>query len=100
MAKNIKTVSLAQKLDHKIYGPFEILDIISPMAGCFCLANTWKIHPVFHVSLIVLFVKGNRDVDLNAILKISDPIENAPEYEVDTVMASTEKDGKVLYLVK
>jgi hypothetical protein len=30
--KNIKTRPLAQKLDHKMYAPFEILDIISPMA--------------------------------------------------------------------
>jgi hypothetical protein len=64
------------------------------------LPKTWKIHPVFHVSLIEPFVKGNRDVDLNAILKSSNPIENTPEYEVDKVMGSTEKDRRVLYLVK
>jgi hypothetical protein len=33
-------------------------------------------------------------------VKTSDPIENAPEYDVDKVMGSTEKDGKILYLVK
>jgi hypothetical protein len=66
----------------------------------FAFPKRWKIHPVFHVSLIEPFVKGNRDVDLNAILKTSDPIENAPEYDVDKVIGSTEKDGKVLYLVK
>jgi hypothetical protein len=34
------------------------------------------------------------------MLKTSDSIENAPEYGVDKVMGSKEKDGKVLYLVK
>jgi hypothetical protein len=98
--KNIKTRRPARKLEHKMYGPYEILDIISPTAVRLHLPKTWKIHPVFHVSLIEPFVKGNRDVDLNAVLKTSDPIENATEYDVDKVMGSTEKDSRVLYLVK
>jgi hypothetical protein len=83
-----------------MYAPFEIQDIISPNAGRLRLPKMWKIHPVFHVSLIELFVKGNQDVVLNAVRKTSDPIDNAPEYDVDIVMGSTEKDGAVLYLVK
>jgi hypothetical protein len=98
--KNIKTRRPARKLEHKMYGPFEILDIISPTAVRLCLPKTWKIYSVLHVSLIEPFVKGNRDVDLNAVLKTSDPIESAPEYNIDKVMGSTEKDGKVLCLVK
>jgi hypothetical protein len=54
----------------------------------------------FHVSLIEPFVKGNRDVDFNAVLKPSNPIENAPDYDVNKVMGSTEIDVKVLYLVE
>jgi hypothetical protein len=97
---NIKTRHPGRKLELKMYGPFEILDIISPIAVRRRLPNIWKIYPVFHVSLIELFVKGNQDVDLNAVLKTSNPIENAPEYDVDKVMGSTKKDRKVLYLVK
>jgi hypothetical protein len=33
-AKNLKTSHPARKLDHKMYGPVEILDIISPTAVC------------------------------------------------------------------
>jgi hypothetical protein len=98
--KNIKTHRIARNLDPKMYRPFEILDIISPTAVRVRLPKTLKIHPVFHVSLIEPFIKGNRNVDLNAVLKTSDPIDNAPEYDVDKLMSSTEKDGKVLYLVK
>jgi hypothetical protein len=83
-----------------MYGPYEILDIISPTAVRLRLPKTWIIHPVFHLSRIEPFVKGNRDVDLNAVLKSSDPIENAPKYDVDKVMGSTETDRRVLYLVK
>jgi hypothetical protein len=49
--KNIKTHRPDRKLKHKIYGPYEILDIISPTAIRFRLPKTSKIHPVFHVSL-------------------------------------------------
>jgi hypothetical protein len=93
--KTIKTRRPARKLEHKMYGPYEILDSISPTAVRLRLPKMWKIHPVFHVSLIEPFVKGNRDVDLNAVLKTSDPIGNAAEYDVDKVMGSTETDRRV-----
>jgi hypothetical protein len=83
-----------------MYGPYEILDIISPTAVRPRLPKTWKIHPVFHVSLIEAFLQGNRDVDLNVILKTSDPIANAAEYDIDKLMGMTEKASRVLYLVK
>jgi hypothetical protein len=83
-----------------MYGSFEILDFIYLMAVRLHLPKTWKIHQVFHVSLIEPFVKGNGDVDPNAVLKTSDPIENSPEYDIDKVIGSKNKDGKVLYLVK
>jgi hypothetical protein len=62
--------------------------------------QTWKIHLAFHLSLIEPFVKGNRDVDLNTVLKPSDCIKHAPEYDIDKVLGLTEQDVKVLYLVK
>jgi hypothetical protein len=98
--KTIKTRRPARKLEHKMYGPFEILDIISHTAVRLGLPNRWKIYSVFHVSLFDRFGKGNQDIDQNAVLKTSDPIENAPEYDVDKVMGSTEKDEKVSYRVK
>jgi hypothetical protein len=43
---------------------------------------------------------GNRDVDINAILNTSDPIENTLEYDVTKVMGSSEKLSQVLYVIK
>jgi hypothetical protein len=98
--KYIKTRRPAQKLEHNMYRPLEILDILSPTAGRLHLTKTWKIYPVYHASVIESFVEGNWDVDINAILKTSDLIKNALEYNIDKVMGSTKKVGKVLYLVK
>jgi hypothetical protein len=83
-----------------MYRPFEILDIISPTAVRRWISKTWKIHPVFHISLIEPFVKDNQDGDLNTVLNTSEHIDNAPDYDIDTDMGSTENDGKGLYLAK
>jgi hypothetical protein len=89
--KNIKTRHHAYNLKHKMYGLYEILDIFSPMAVCLRLPTMWNIHLVFHVSLIEAFVKGNKNVYLNAMLKTFHPMENAPKYDVDKVMGSRDK---------
>jgi hypothetical protein len=98
--KNIKTRGAARKLKHKMYGSFEIVDIILPMPVGLCLPKSWKIHQVFHISIVEPFVKGNRDVNLNAVINTSDPIESPPDYDIDKVTCSVEKDGKISYLVK
>ena len=38
------------KLDPKFVGPFEVIEIISPVALRLKLPDSWKNHPVFHVS--------------------------------------------------
>jgi len=49
---NIKTCRPSKKLDHKNYGPFQIEKIISPLAVPLTLPRKWKIHNVFHVTLL------------------------------------------------
>jgi len=50
--RNIKTHRPSKKLDHKNHGPFQIDKVISPLAVCLTLPQKWKIHNVFHVSLL------------------------------------------------
>ena len=50
--RNIQTRRPSQKLDHKNHGPFQIEKIVSPLAVKLTLPRKWKIHDVFHVSLI------------------------------------------------
>jgi hypothetical protein len=56
--KNIQTRRPARKLKQNIYGPYDILDIISPMAVRLHLPMRSKIILVFHVSLIEPFIKA------------------------------------------
>jgi len=49
---NIKTRCPSKKLDHRNHGPFQIEKIISPLAVRLALPCKWKVHNVFHFSLI------------------------------------------------
>lgn len=48
---NIKIYQPWWMLDHKKYGPFQILKIISPFTVWPMLVWKWKIHNFFHISL-------------------------------------------------
>jgi Integrase zinc binding domain/RNase H-like domain found in reverse transcriptase len=51
--KNIKTTHPTAKLANKRYGPFLISQVMSPVVFKLQLPKTWKIHNVFHASLLM-----------------------------------------------
>jgi len=105
-SRNIKTRRPSKKLDHKNQGPFQIEKIVSPLAVRLTLPRKWKIHNVFHVSLLEHYrTSEHRPApDLSKVLREADDIERSEEYDVDEVMASAERgrgNGKrIVYLVK
>jgi len=50
--RNIKTRRPSKKLDHKNHGPFQIEKIMSLLTVRLTLPRKWKIHNIFHVSLL------------------------------------------------
>jgi len=99
--RNIQTRRPSRKLDHKNHGPFQIEQVISPLAVKLTLPRKWKIHNVFHVSLVEPYRAGNRlPPDPSKVLREADDIEGSQEYDVDEVMSSTKRGRRVLYLVK
>ena len=83
--KHIKT-KRNLKLEHKYLGLFEILQAVGKQAYKFKFFSKWRIHSVFHVSLLERLVKRNEAVDL----KIADQLEfeerEKPEQEVDSII--------------
>jgi hypothetical protein len=63
------------------------------------LALKWKIHKLFHILLLELFIWGNEGVYLEKVLDATDPIKADDEYHVEEVMCSIETIGKVTYQV-
>jgi len=100
--RNIKTRRPSKKLDHKNHGPFQVERIVSPLAHRLTLPRKWKIHNVFHVSLLEPYrtSKHRAPPDPSKVLREEDDIEQSEEYDVDEVMGSTKRGRRVLYLVK
>jgi hypothetical protein len=58
LRKNIQTKRLSDKLDHKKLGLFKIKDKVLDVNYWLNLLKTIKIHPIFHISLLELALKG------------------------------------------
>ena len=99
--RNIRTRYPSRKLDHKLHSPFQIEKVISPTALRLMLPRKWKLHNVFHVSLIEPFRAGTRDApNPEQVLREADDVEGNEEYDIDKVISSTRRGRRVLYLVK
>src|ERR1700683_2449865 len=96
---NIHTTRPAKKLDDKRYGPFEITEKVGSRAFKLKLPKTWKIHTVFNV------VKSNPYHPPETKIQAQPPppplitVEGEPEYEVEAVLDSRIRRGKLQYLV-
>jgi hypothetical protein len=84
---NLKTSHLTKKLTPKHYGPFPINDVISPVVYHLTLPPSWKIHNVFHVSLLTPY-KEMEEHGPNFAEPPPELIDEHEEYEVEQVLAS------------
>ena len=104
--RNIKTRRPTRKLDHKNHGPFQIEKIVTPLAVRLTLPRKWRIHNVFHVSLLEPYRTSERRAAPapSKVLREADDIEQNEEYDVEEVMSSVERgrgnNKRILYLVR
>jgi len=100
--RNIQTRGPSWKLDHKNHRPFQVEKVISPLAVKLTLPRKWRIHDVFHISLLEPYRAGEMQAtpDLVKVLREADNIKNSEEHDVDKIMGSTKKGRRVLDLVK
>ena len=55
--KNLSLPYSSAKLAPRRHGPFRITKVVSPVAYELALLSQWKIHPVFHASLLTPYVE-------------------------------------------
>jgi len=96
--KNLNVDRPSHKLTECQLGPYEIIKIISSNAVKLKLPILFKIHDVVNVSCIRPYhppVAGQSIIPPEPVT-----IEGTPEYEVEEVMDSRLKHGKLKFLVK
>ena len=99
--RNIETTRPSQKLDQKRLGPFEIVAVIGESKAAFelKLPPHWRIHPVFHASLLDPY-RANKIRGREQPSPAPPEIVNGElEYEVETILDSRIRRNKLQYLV-
>ncbi|KAF8638134.1 hypothetical protein AX16_010568 [Volvariella volvacea WC 439] len=84
-AKNLKTHRIAKKLAPKHEGPFKIIKVLGPITFQLELPEQWKIHNVFHTSLLTPY-KENNIHGPNFLMPPSDIINDEEEWEVENII--------------
>ena len=99
--KNINTTRPSQKFDAKRLGPFKIIKIVGDSKAAFELElpPQWRIHPVFHVSLLDLYRPNSIEGRRQPTPPPPEVVDGELEYEVSEVLDSKIARGKLLYLV-
>jgi hypothetical protein len=82
---NLKRIEGTPKLSPRRYGPFGVATRISHIAYCLNLPETWKIHNVFHASLLTPY-KETPEHSKNFLEPPPDIIDDTPEWEVEMIL--------------
>ena len=84
-ARNLKRKILDPKFTPKQEGPFTITKVLSPLSYKLKLPTSWKIHPVFHTSLLTPYHE-NEIHGPNFLAPPPDLIDNEEEYEFEQIL--------------
>jgi Chromo (CHRromatin Organisation MOdifier) domain len=84
---NLKLTHLKAKLDAKRYGPFIITKEISPVVFQLALPPQWRIHNIFHTSLLMPY-KETEEHGENFAQPPPELIDGQEEYEVEQIINS------------
>jgi hypothetical protein len=98
-SKNLATPYLSKKIALKREGPFKIKEILSPVTYRLDLPERWKIHNVFHASLLTPFVETEAHGPSFPNLP-PDIVDGEEEYEVEQILASRKFGSITKYLVR
>ena len=96
---NLTTTHPTAKLAPRCYGPFPITHVISCTSYQIKLPPQWKIHNIFHATLLTQYeettLNGNQNQE-----PAPDLIDGQPEWEVEQILHIRQHQHQVQYLVR
>jgi hypothetical protein len=98
-AKNLHTTHPSAKLAPRRHGPFLVTSAISHTSYRLKLPPQWKIHNVFHASLLTPY-KETPEHGPNFAEPSPDLIDGEPEWEVEQLLGSRRRRNQLQYLVR
>jgi len=96
---NLKIGYQSRKLAPKQEGPFIITEVLGPITYHLKLPNQWRIHDVFHASLLSPYCETETHGP-NFTKPPPDLIESKEEYEIEAIMSHKKWGRGYWYLVK
>ena len=97
--KNLNTDDPYKKLKPKREGPFTITEVLSTWTYRLDLPSQWRIHPVFHASLLSLY-EENEAHGPSYTLPPPEEVEGQEEFEVEAILAHQGQGARQRYLIK
>lgn len=97
--KNLKLRYEHRKLKPLREGPFEITEVLGPLTYKLKLPYHWKIHDVFHASLLTPY-RETEAHGPNFLLPPPELIDGDDKYEVEAILSHRKIGGHLKYLVK
>jgi hypothetical protein len=94
--KNIHIFRSSKKLDHRYYKSFEIKEFIEKQAYKLRLSHTFRIHNVFHVSLLKSYKERFDDVTTSFSIMINEEKHD----EIKLILNNKLYRKRLQYLVK
>ena len=88
-----------KKLQMRRTGPFEVEEVISRTVFHLRIPSQWKIHPVFHASLLTSY-KETSEHGLNFLQPPPDLLDREEEYEVEVILGHRGRPGRHTFLIR
>ena len=83
--RNLKMKGTPSKLQKRFVGPFRVTETIGEQAYRLSLPENWKIHPVFHVSLLREWKAADVQED-QPVLQDDIPEIEEPYWEIEKIL--------------
>ncbi len=95
-SKHLRQQRPSKKLSDRFLGPFEVVSLRGRQAYELKLPTQWRIHPVFHVSLLEKFIGRTGAEPMREAVEVDSDGEH---FEVETILDHKVMRKKTYYLV-